>query len=127
MKNQKIIITINKSVEKVFDFITNPINTPKWIHAIVKEEADSDLMVGTIIRNWDTEGNMNEYKVTAYEYPNLFQLESTVADYKLRYTCTSLSETETIFEYYEWSESGYLHSSSMQEILDELKKVMEKL
>ncbi len=83
--------------------------------------------MGTIIRNWDAQGNMNEYEITVYDKPNVFQLESTVADYKLRYTCTPISDTQTAFEYYEWNESGELHSSSMQEILNELKMVMERI
>ena len=126
MTDQKFIIQINKPIHEVFAFITNPTHTPEWIHGIAKEETSDNLIqVGSIIRNWDEEGKMNEYKVTAYDKPNLFQLESTIQDYKLRYTCTSISHTQTAFEYYEWSESGQLHSSSMQEILEELKVVME--
>lgn len=127
MKDQKFVVEINKPIEEVFAFITDPAHTPEWMHAIVKEEAEENsIHVGTIIRNWDSKGNMNEYKVTEYNKPTIFQLESTIADYKLRYTCSPISDNQTEFEYYEWSESGQLHSSSMQSILNELKNVMER-
>ncbi len=127
MIDQKFVVRINKPIEEVFAFITNPASTPEWINSIVKEESeDASFQIGTIIRNWDMKGNMNEYKVTAYDKPAVFQLESTVADYKLRYTCTPVSDTQTSFEYYEWSDSGELHSSSMREILNKLKMVLEQ-
>ena len=126
MTDQKFAIRICKPIQEVFAFITNPAYTPEWIHGVVKEEAEGErVQVGTIIRNWNEDGKMNEYTVTAYNESTVFQLESTIADYKLRYTCTPISDNETEFEYYEWSESGQLHSSSIEEILNELKTVME--
>lgn len=125
MTDQKFVVHINKSIEEVFAYITDSAHVPEWIQAIVKEEAEGSIQVGTIIRNWDNKGNMNKYRVTAYNKPTIFQLESTIADYKLKYTCTPVSENETEFEYYEWSESGQLHSSSMGDILKKLKTVME--
>ena len=126
MTDQKFVIQIDRPIEDVFAFISNPAHTPEWIRTIVKEEASGNsTQTGSIIRNWDEEGRMNEYKVTVYDKPKLLQLESTIQDYKLRYTCTSISYTQTELEYHEWSESGQLHSSSMQEVLGELKAVME--
>ncbi len=126
MKDLKLTVRINKSAREVFDFTTNPVNTPFWIESIVKEEASSNpIEIGTIFRNWDAEGNMNEYKVTQYEPGFMFQLDATHQDYKVKYTYTPISDSESELEYYEWSESGQLHSPSMPEIMQKLKIVME--
>lgn len=126
MKDLKLTVKINKPAKEVFEFTTNPANTPRWIDSIVKEEADSvPIAIGTIFRNWDAAEKMNEYKVTRYEPYTVFQLDATHQDYKVRYTYTPISENETELEYYEWSESDQLHAPFMQEILDKLKEVME--
>ncbi len=119
----RLKVRISKPISEVFEFTTNPENTPKWIDSIVKKTRDSDhVEIGTIYQNWSGEGEMNEYKVTQYEPLKVFQLDATHQDY----TYTQLSENETELEYYEWSESDELHSPFMQEILDKLKAVMEQ-
>ena len=126
MKDLRLAVKINRPIEEVFEFTTNPKNTPRWIDSIVKEEADENPPThGTAYRNWDKKGQMNLYAVTRYEPPRVFQLDAIHQDYKVRYTYTPISENETELEYYEWSESGKLHAPFMQEILDKLKKVME--
>ena len=127
MKDLRLVVKINKPIEDVFEFTTNPKNTPRWIESIVKEEADENPpTLGTAYRNWDKSGQMNLYAVTRYEPPCVFRLDALHQDYKVQYTYTPISENETELEYYEWSESGQLHSPFMQEILDNLKKVMEE-
>lgn len=126
MKDLKLTVKIHKPVQEVFDFTTNPANTPKWIDSVAGEKADSfPPQIGTIYQNWDASGKVNEYKVTQYEPSKVFQLDATHQDYKVRYTYTPISENETELEYYEWSESDQLHAPFMQEILDTLKEVME--
>ena len=114
------------SAKEVFEFTSNPNNTHLWIDSIVKETAEPALVeIGTVYRNWDKEGKMNEYKVARYEPNSVFQLDATHQDYKVRYTYTPISEHEMELEYYEWSESGQLHAPFMQKILDKLRQVME--
>ena len=126
MKEVKLYVTINSDQKTVFEFTTNPQNTPKWIDLIVKEEASThEVVVGTTYRNWDRENNMNEYVVTVYDPYTCFQLDATHQDYKVKYTYRQVSEAETELEYHEWSESGQLHAPFMQEILDNLKAVLE--
>jgi uncharacterized protein YndB with AHSA1/START domain len=126
MKALKLTVRINKSISEVFEFTTNPINTAKWIDSVEGEKADSyPPQIGTIYQNWDASGKINEYKVTQYEPSKVFQLDATHQDYKVRYTYTPISDTQTELEYYEWSESDQLHAPFMQEILDNLKVVME--
>ncbi len=126
MKNLKLTVRINKPIAKVFEFTTNPSNTAKWIDSVEGEKAESfPPEIGTIYKNWDATGKINEYRVTQYEPSRVFQLDATHQDYKVRYTYTPISENETELEYYEWSESDQLHAPFMQEILDKLKEVME--
>jgi len=40
MKENKISIIINKPIEEVFEFTTNPKNTHLWITSIVEEVSD---------------------------------------------------------------------------------------
>lgn len=127
MEETKLSIVIGKPVQEVFEFTTQSVNTPKWIDSIVKEEMDTEKVgVGTKIINWDEFGQTNQYLVTIYEPNQVFQIESTVADYKLRYSYKALSKESTELEYHEWSESGGLHTDSMQAILNKLKDVLEK-
>ena len=126
MKDLKLTIRINKPIEEVFEFTTNPKNTSTWVDGVVKEESETfPPQVGTKYTNWDTEGNGSEYRVTQYDPPKIFQLDALHEDYKVRYTYTPISENETELEYYEWSEAGELHAPFTQEILDKLKEVME--
>lgn len=126
MKDLRLIVRINKPIEAVFEFTTNPANTAKWIDSVEGEKADAyPPKVGTIYQNWDATGKISEYKVTQYEPSKVFQLDATQQDYKVRYTYTPISDAETELEYYEWSESDQLHAPFMQEILDKLKEVME--
>ena len=126
MKDLRLTVRINRSAKDIFEFTLNPSNTSLWIDSIVKETAKpTPVEIGTIYRNWDKEGKMNEYKVVSYEPNKVFQLDATHQDYKVRYTLTPMSEKETELEYYEWSESSQLHAPFMQEILDRLKVVLE--
>ena len=126
MKDLRLTVKINKPIGEVFEFTTNPTNTPRWIDSVTKEVSEVfPPEIGTVYQNWDTSGKMNEYRVTRYEPPKVFQLDATHQDYKVRYTYTPISEGETELEYYEWSESDKLHAPFMQEILDKLKEVME--
>ena len=49
MTENKLIIIVEKPVEYVFDFTTNPKNTPKWIDSIDQETTDTkEIRLGTV-------------------------------------------------------------------------------
>lgn len=126
MKETKIKILINRKQNEVFDFITNPENTPKWIPGIEKEVLEKfPPEVGTKYVNTEFGGKQNSYVVTTYVHPEVFQLDAIDFDYKLKYSCKEVGPNVTEFEYHEWSDSGNLHSLEMESILQNLKNVVE--
>lgn len=126
MKDNKLTIRIQKPVSEVFEFTTNPENTPKWIDSIDKEEVSSvEVEIGTRYTNWSREGNENTYFVSEYEKNKVFQLDSSDGGYKVKYTYRLISGSETELEYFEWDESGELKDPFKQESMEKLKRIME--
>jgi hypothetical protein len=127
MKENKISVEINKSVSDIFLFTINPSNTAKWIEGIKKEETNEwPVKVGSIYRNVDTFGKWSVYVLVGLEENRVFELLSENKNYHVRYTYTSISETRSRLEYYEWVDEGILESPFSQEVLNNLKKVMER-
>lgn len=87
MKDKKLTIVINKPVDEVFEFTTNPTNTAKWIDGIVIEETnETPPKLGTIYRNKGQSGNWNEYEMTEFEKNQTFTLTRLNGNYHVRYT-----------------------------------------
>jgi hypothetical protein len=50
MKENKVVVKINRSASDVFSFTINPSNTPKWIEDIDREETNEwPVKIGIII------------------------------------------------------------------------------
>jgi len=127
MQSRKLSITINRPVSKVFEFTTNPENTPKWIDGIVVEETnETPPKLGTIYRNKGQDGVWNEYEMTSFEQDKMFELTRTNGDYHVRYTFVPSGENGCEFEYYEWVDEGELDDTFSQEVLEKLKTTIEQ-
>lgn len=125
-KECKLKIEIKKPLATVFEFTTNPRNTPKWIASIVEEKASSfPPKVGTVYKNKSHEGLWNTYTVTACEPNALFELAMADNNYHVRYTYTPLNAQTTLLEYFEWVDKGTLETPFTQEILQKLKSAIE--
>jgi len=127
MKENKLSITIEQPASSVFDFTTEPDNTPLWIDSIESEKVNErPIKVGTLYTNVDKDGNSNTYEVTKFVEGGVFELKSVSSSYTVQYTYSALSLSETELEYYEWVEDGDPLIPFEQKHLDKLKAVLEK-
>lgn len=127
MKDKRLTIVINKPASEVFEFTTNPVNTPRWIDGIVAEETNEmPPKLGTIYRNKGQDGNWNEYEMTSFEKNKMFVLSRKNGNYHVRYTFTPINDSRCELEYYEWVDEGELDDTFSQEVLEKLKSIMEQ-
>lgn len=126
MKDCKLTIKINKPVSEVFEFTTNPNNTPLWVSSIVHEEVDgTPVKLGTLYKNKDQSGQWNEYEVTQFEKDKTFVFSSKTSSYHVKYTFTKIDENSCELEYYEWMDNGVLDNPFSMDPMFKLKEILE--
>ena len=126
MKENKLTIVINRPVEEVFEFTTNPKNTHLWIPSIDEEVADEyPPKIGTQYRNRGNGSDWNVYKVLEFENNRLFTLTDEENNYVVKYSYKKLDDNNTEMEYFEWMNNGELSSPFTMDIIESLKEVME--
>lgn len=126
MKENKITIIIQAPVPEVFSFTTNPVNTPKWIESITKEETNEwPVKIGSIYKNLDNSGTWNKYILVNIAENNVFELKSEDGNYWVRYTYNQISLNESSLEYYEGVNNGDIKEPFTKETLEKLKGVIE--
>ena len=123
MQENKITIIINKPIEEVFEFTTNPKNTPLWI-SFIEEEITEEFppKIGTIYRNRRGD-SWNESKVTEYEPNKLFKLENDT--FSVRYNYKKITNNSTELVYLESVKQGILAKPFTKEVLQKLKEIIE--
>ncbi len=126
MKDLRLTIKINKPVIEVFEFTTNPKNTPLWVNSIIYEETNEwPVKLGSTYKNKDRQKNWSSYEVTKFEKDKIFVFSKKNSSYHVKYTFTSLSPTETELEYFEWVDGGELADPFTIDTLQKLKNLME--
>lgn len=125
MNKFEMTITIDRPVHEVFEFTLNPENTPKWIDAIVKEEAAPlPAGLGTKYRNQNTTGQWTELEITAFEADRMFVMSEVAGSYHVKYTFTPVGE-RTQLTYIEWTDDGRPLKPFDKKYLEKLKQVIE--
>ena len=123
-EKNELSITIKKPVSLVFEYITNPDNTPLWISSIKKEERnETPPKKGTIYKNVDTHDTWTEYEVAHIKKNEAFELKSN--SYHVQYIFEEISKNETKLNYVEWDDSGKLKKVFKQSFLNKLKELLE--
>jgi len=126
MKENKLIINIQKPVNYIFDYTINPINTPKWIKNIQIEETNEwPIKIGTIYRNKNNSGQWSEYSVSDLKQNRFFELKTKDGNYHVHYSYKPIDKNNTKLEYFEWVENGELLDPFTHDILERLKSAIE--
>ena len=126
MQENKIKVIINKPIEEVFEFTTNPKNTHLWIPSIEEEIAEEyPPKVGTQYKNRGKGSDWDFYKVVDFKKNKIFTLSDLDGNYFVRYTYRKLSDDKTEMGYFEWMNNGELVNPFTDDILQGLKSVLE--
>ncbi len=125
MRENKITVVIDKPIDKVFEFTTNPQNTHLWIPSISVEVSDEyPPKINTRYKNRGESGNWDEYKVVDIKKNEVFILSDLDENYFVKYTYRKLDDNKTEMEYFEWMTSGELSKPFTESILGNLKKII---
>ncbi len=126
MRENKITAIINRPIEEVFEFTTNPKNTHLWIPSIEEEIADEyPPKIGTQYKNRGKDSNWDFYKVVEFQENKIFTLTDLDENYSVKYTYRKLNDNQTEMEYFEWMKNGELSNPFTEDIIQKLKSVME--
>ena len=126
-KENKISVIINKPVSSVFEFTTNPKNTPLWIEDIISEETNEfPIRLGTEYKNVNKKSKWTVYTVVNLEKNVLFQLKQKDNNYSVCYEYESLPGNRTKLVYTEWVDNGELAEPFSIVTLEKLKEIIEK-
>ena len=126
MKQNKISIIINKPIEEVSGFTTNPKNTHLWIPSIEEEIAEEyPPKIGTQYKNRGDNSDWDFYKVVEFQKNKIFTLTDLDGNYHVQYTYKKIGDNQTEMEYSEWMENWELSNPFTDDIIQKLKSVME--
>ena len=126
MKENKLIILINKSADDIFAFVTTPPNSTRWISSITKEETNEwPVKIGTIYKLWDEKNNISKMKVIDIKNNEMVEWISEDQNYHCRYVLKIIDKNISEFKYYEWVDRGIIDNPFMQDTLEKLKLVLE--
>jgi hypothetical protein len=127
MKKLRLKVVINKPVSEVFQFTTNPKNTPLWVGSVIEEQTNEwPVKVSSVYKNTSDGVNWSEYIVSKFEKDKIFVFDKIDSSYHVQYTFVPLTDSQTELGYYEWVDEGNLENPFTMEILEKLKQIIEQ-
>ena len=126
MRENKVTVVINKSIDEVFEFTTNPQNTHLWV-SFISQETSSEYPpnIGTIYRSCRENGSWSEMKVVEFESNKKFVICDLDENLYVKYMYCELGVKRTQLEYSDWMIDKEFNSPITKDVLNILKKVME--
>jgi len=126
MKKNRLKITINKSVQKIFQFTITPPNSTLWIPSVVSETTNEwPIRIGTIYKLTNSNGESSEVIVTNIIKKKLIEWISKDKNYHCRYSFKSIKKNTSELEYYEKVDKGDIKEPFTLSVLEKLKKILE--
>lgn len=127
MRENKLSILIEKPVERVFEFTTNPKNTHVWIDSIEEEIINTEeIQIGTLYKNRGNDNQWDIYEVTNFIKNKLFVLKSRDSSYVVEYSYEKIDQNSCMMTYYEFMEDNELPNPFELKTLELLKEIIEK-
>jgi len=125
MQKNTISIIINKPINEVFEFTTNPKNTHLWV-SFISEEVASEYppKINTIYKSRRGK-KWSKMKVVKFDKNKIFTLSSLDEKLFVKYKYYKLNNNKTRLEYCDWLVGGDFKSPITENILKNLKKIME--
>jgi uncharacterized protein YndB with AHSA1/START domain len=126
MRENKVTVIIDKPIDEVFEFTTNPKNTHLWV-PFISEEISSEYppKIGTIYRSCRENDSWSEMKVVEFYNNKKFVISDLDENLFVKYVYRELNENSTELEYSDWMIDKDFHSPITKDVLENLKKVME--
>ena len=121
---QTYSIKIAAPIKRVFDVITNPEFTPKWVVNVVHETRDYPLKVGTVFKDRLRNGDRVEMTVDMLKSPALLRL--TDGEFHEKYRLHAVDKKSTLIHITEWEGEKTLVYGGLREKLIALKKFIEQ-
>lgn len=125
MKSKILGVTIDRALQEVWEFTTNPANTHTWLD-FIEEEWTSVYPAHVGATYWNrSAGEVNEYEVVTWEPPTQFCLKNKCSGLTVDYTYEALGEDACRLQYTETTQDGELSQIFSQAQLNRLKEAME--
>ena len=122
MKENKLTMQINKPVADVFAFCITPPKAKLWVPNIIDETMSQwPVKIGTVYTEYKDDGT--SFNIIVTDYKENEYIEWKTEDGNQKYTFTSIDPKTTQLEYVE---TGDVDRPFTQEVLEKLKRVLEK-
>ena len=126
MKKNRFTVIINKPINEVFEFTTNPKNTHLWVPFISEEVADKyPPKINTRYKSRRKDNNWGELKVIDFQKNKVFILSDLDDNLFVKYTYRQLDNNKTEMEYCDWMIEREFNTPFTEDIFGNLKKLIE--